>query len=141
MKGIAMIVLSAAALAAACAHKGGPEAAARTREQAATDEAALASALSGRIAGPAQDCVNQADLGGHNSYGRGVIVFSGRTNDVVYVNRPPRGCPGLEFGRALRTKTTTQLCRGDIVTVFDPVTGVEYGGCSLGEFTPYRRTP
>jgi hypothetical protein len=34
----------------------------------------------------------------------------------------------------------SQLCRGDIVTVFDPISGVEFGGCSLGEFTPYRAT-
>ena len=24
-------------------------------------------------------------------------------------------------------------------SVFDPATDVEYGGCALGEFTPYRR--
>ncbi|MGD1148146.1 MAG: hypothetical protein ABR961_09375 [Thermoanaerobaculaceae bacterium] len=135
-----IIVLSAAILAAGCIHNGGPEANARAQAQAAKDEATLAAALSGRIAGPPQDCVSQGDLGGNKSFGRGVILFSGRVNDVVYVNRPPAGCPDLDFGRALKTRTTTtQLCRGDIVTVFDPSSGTEYGGCSLGEFTPYRR--
>ena len=71
-----------------------------------------------------------------------MILFNGRTNDVVYVNRPAGGCSDLEFGRAIKTQTpTTRLCRGDIVTVFDPVSGMDYGGCSLGEFTPYRRAP
>jgi hypothetical protein len=135
-----IIILSAAILAAGCTYSGGPQASARAQEQAAEGEGDLSAALSGRIAGPPQDCVNEADLGGNKSYGRGVILFSGRTNDVVYVNRPAAGCPGLNFGRALKTRTTTtQLCRGDIVTVFDPVSGTEYGGCSLGEFTPYRR--
>ena len=135
-----IIMLFAAILAAGCTYNRGPQASARAQTQAAEDEAGLAAALSGRIAGPPQDCVDQTDLGGNKSYGRGVILFSGRTSDVVYVNRPAAGCPGLDFGRALKTRTTTtQLCRGDIVTVFDPVSGTEFGGCSLGEFTPYRR--
>ena len=135
-----IIMLFAAILAAGCTYNGGAKASARAQAQAAEDEAGLAAALSGRIAGPPQDCVDPRDLGGNKSYGRGVILFSGRTDDVVYVNRPAGGCPGLNFGRALKTlTTTTQLCRGDIVTVFDPISGTEYGGCGLGEFTPYRR--
>jgi hypothetical protein len=135
-----IIMLLAAVLAAGCTHNGGPQASERARAQAAEDEAGLAAALSGRIAGPPQDCVDARDLGGNKSYGRGVILFGGRTDDVVYVNRPAAGCPGLDFGWALKTRTTTtQLCRGDIVIVFDPVSGTEYGGCGLGEFTPYRR--
>ena len=60
--------------------------------------------------------------------------------DVVYVNRGAGGCRALAFGRALRTRNPTgNLCSGDIVTAFEPVSGVEYGGCSLGEFVPYRR--
>ncbi len=97
--------------------------------------------LRGRVAGPPQDCVNEPDLGGNKSYGRGVIVFGDPTGEVIYVNRPPAGCPELTSGRALMTQTTkAQLCRGDIVTVFDPVTRMEFGGCSLGAFTPYRKT-
>lgn len=135
-----IIMLSAAILAAGCTYSGGPQGSARAQAQAAEDEAGLAAALSGRIAGPPQDCVDGRDLGGNKSYGRGVILFSGRTDDVVYVNRPAGGCSDLNFGRALKTlTTTTQLCRGDIVTVFDPISGTEYGGCGLGEFTPYRR--
>ncbi len=134
------IMLFAAVLAAACTCDGGPKATAHSRASAAEDEAGLAAALSGRIAGPPQDCVSQDDLGGNRSYGRRVVLFGGRTDDVVYVNRPAAGCPDLDVGRALKTRTTTtQLCRGDIVTVFDPVSGIEYGSCGLGKFTPYRR--
>jgi len=137
-----VIMLCAAMLAVGCAHNRAPEATAPAQAQAAEDEAGLAAALSGRIAGPPQDCIDQVDLGGNKSYGRGVIVFTGRTDEVVYVNRPPGGCPDLYPGRALKTRTTTtRLCRGDNVTVFDPLSGMEYGGCSLGAFTPYRRAP
>ena len=137
-----IIMLCAAILAAGCTHYRGAEAITPAQAQAVDDEAGLAAALSGRIAGSPQDCVAEPDLGGNKSYGRDVILFSGRTNDVVYVNRPAGGCPDLNFGRAVKIQVpTTRLCRGDIVTVFDPVSGVEYGSCGLGEFTPYRRTP
>ena len=137
-----LIMLCAAVLAVGCTHTGQPEASAGTQTKAAQHEADLAAALSGRIAGTPQDCVTQSDLGSNKSYGRDVILFYGRTSDVVSVNRPAGGCPDLEFGRALKTQnSTTRLCRGDIATVFDPVSGTDYGGCSLGEFTPYRRAP
>jgi hypothetical protein len=135
-----IIMLCAAILMVGCTHSGGPQASAPAQAQAAQHEADLAAALSGRTAGPPQDCVSEADLGGNKSYGRDVILFTGRTNDVVYVNRPAGGCPTLDFGRAIKTQTPmTKLCRGDIVTVFDPVSSIEFGSCSLGEFTPYRR--
>jgi hypothetical protein len=136
----ATMMLLAVVVAAACTHGGQPETRLRTQAQAAEDEAKLAAALSGRIAGPAQDCVDERDLGGSESYGGRVILFRGPTDDVVYVNRPPAGCPGLDSGRALRVRTpAARLCRGDIATVFDPVSGADLGGCSLGEFTAYRR--
>ncbi len=58
----------------------------------------------------------------------------------LWVNHPPAGCPDVTGGRALQIQTTvTQLCRGDIAQVFDPLTGISYGGCGLGDFTPYER--
>jgi hypothetical protein len=69
-----------------------------------------------------------------------VILFEGSTGRTVYVNRPPGGCPELNPFRALRIKTTTgQLCRGDIVSVFDATSGIEYGSCGLGDFVEYRK--
>ena len=106
----------------------------------AKQEADFQQVIAGRTAGPPQSCVNMTLLRGNKSYGEGVIVFEGTTNSVVYVNRPPNGCPELTWSRALRTRTTTsQLCRNDIVTVFDPTSGMQYGGCGLGDFVPYRR--
>ncbi len=96
-------------------------------------------ALAGRSEGPAVSCINQRGLRGNRSLGEGVILFEGR-GDTLYVNRPAAGCPVLDFGRALVTRTTsTQLCRGDIATVVDPISGFSHGSCALGDFTPYRR--
>lgn len=101
-------------------------------------EAELARALEGRVALPPGPCVNLRDLGGNRTVGDAIIF--GDNGRRIWVNRPAGGCPSLDFGRSLRTRTVTgQLCRGDIVTVFDPVTGTEYGGCGLGDFTPYDR--
>ena len=106
----------------------------------ADDEASLASQLRGyEPAGPPVQCVNSRDLMGNRSAGETAIVFSGR-GGRLWVNRPAAGCPDLKSFRALRTRTPgTRLCRGDIATVFDPLSRVEYGGCGLGEFEPYRR--
>lgn len=126
-----IIMLFAAILAAGCTTKSGPQA--TTPE----DEARVAAALSGRIAGPPQDCVDARDLNGNTSYIGGVILFTGRTNDVVWLNRPMGGCSLLNPGRALKF-TGPLLCSSSVVTVVDPATGREVGSCGLGEFTPYR---
>lgn len=108
----------------------------------ASSEAQLAASLRGyEQAGPTTSCVQNRDVGGNRSAGE-AIIFEGRTSATLYVNRPAGGCPSLEFGRALLTRSTqSQLCRGDIATVFDPVSHVQYGGCAFGDFTPYRRVP
>lgn len=122
-----------ALLGAACAPQEPPAMTAR-------QESDFQKVIAGRTAGPPQSCVNMTQLRGNRTYGEGVMVFDGTTNSVIYVNRPPNGCPELKWSRALRTRTSTnQLCRNDIVTVFDPTSGIEYGGCGLGDFVPYRR--
>ncbi|MDB5693720.1 MAG: hypothetical protein JWO81_2783 [Alphaproteobacteria bacterium] len=115
----------------------------RPPEAAANDEAKLAATLADyQQSGPPVSCVNERDLHGNRSVGEAAIIFEGTTSATLWVNRPPAGCPSLDSGRALVTRTTsTQLCRGDIATVFDPVARISYGGCGLGDFTPYRRMP
>ncbi|HEY0626763.1 MAG TPA: hypothetical protein VGD10_08510 [Allosphingosinicella sp.] len=127
-----LLALTAAAVAA-CAPTTPVELTAR-------EQGELNEALRGRVAGTPVNCVQTRDLLGNRSVGEGVILFEGR-GGVVYVNRPAAGCPKIDSGRALVTRTTsTQLCRGDIATVVDPVAGFTYGGCGLGDFVPYRRT-
>jgi hypothetical protein len=123
------------ALTAGCAMDDRAEA-----DRAGDTEAQLSTRLAGyQPDGPPVSCVNMRELRGNRSAG-GAIVFEGTTRSRLWVNNPPGGCPNLGYGRALRTVTpSTQLCRGDIATVFDTVSGMEEGGCGLGEFQPYRR--
>ena len=127
------LAIGAALLAASCMAD-------TPRELSADEEMSLADEL-GRYeqTGPAVSCVASRDLRGNRSVGEGAIIFSG-PGRTIWVNRPPAGCPEIRSGLALQTRTpNTRLCRGDIATVIDPVAGTQYGGCGLGDFTPYRR--
>ncbi len=110
------------------------------RPVSAEAETRLAAELEGYVVdGEPVSCVRSPDLQGNRSVGRNTIVFSGSAGRK-WVNHTRGSCPSLEFGRALRFRTTSpQLCSGEIASVFDPTTGIEYGGCALGDFTPYRR--
>lgn len=107
------------------------------------DEAKLARKLRHHEqAGPPMACVSLAMLRANTLVGETAIVFEGRNFKTLYVNRPEGGCPILRMGRALRTGTGgSRICRGDLVTVWDPVSGVDYGSCPMGDFLPYRRIP
>ena len=85
------------------------------------------------------DCIDLFRLDRSAIVGGTAIVWSDGGNRA-YVNTPPGGCPGLAPDRAITyTVPGTRLCRGDIVTVFDPVAHIPFGSCGLGAFTPYAR--
>lgn len=124
--------ISAAILAAACMSNAPPEMGGRA-------QADLAEELAGRTAVRTVDCVRQAELRSSRSIDEGTIVF-GRGR-VVYVNQTRTACPLMSNFTALRTRTiTTRLCSGDLITIFEPDSGIEHGTCALGEFTEYRRS-
>jgi hypothetical protein len=107
-------------------------------ERAGAPPSAVAAAVRGRTAGPPVSCISRVGLRSTRAIA-GALVFEGR-GGVLYVNEGVAGCGALAFGRAIRTAgPTARLCRGDIVTAFEPVSGMEFGGCALGEFVPYRR--
>ena len=67
----------------------------------------------------------------------GAILYR-MTGGPDYLNSP--GCPNLRHDRTIISHTYSgQLCRGDILTIVDPPSGVGYGGCPLGDFVPYTR--
>ena len=102
-------------------------------------EAALAAALAGRTAREPVSCVRQQDVRNTRSAGGNTLLFDG-PGDTVYVNEASGACPAIRPWHAIRLRTsTTQMCAGELIRVFDPQTGVEYGGCSLGRFVPWRR--
>jgi hypothetical protein len=128
-----VFAVAAAALVSGCAMYAPPA------EMSAQARSQLAEEIGARVAGPKQNCVRSADLRSSRSIDERTIVFDGPSGSI-YVNRPRDGCPMMGRGRAIRTQSTSaQLCSGDIVQVFDPLTGIDYGSCALGEFTHYRR--
>ncbi len=131
-------MLAAAALAAGCAHQTRP--ASGVPPQSVAGDPALTKALAGRVAGAPQECVTLPTLANHKVYGTSAIAFEGVADDVVYVTRTQGPCAALLAGRAITIRgNLTRLCRGDTVISIDPDTGVEYGGCIVGPFVPYRR--
>ena len=111
----------------------------RTAELNSSDTADLTMALAGRTEGEPRNCVRQQDVRNTRSVGGNTILFDG-PGGIVYVNRASGSCPRIQPWHAIRHRTiNTSICSGELIRVFDPQTGVEYGGCSLGSFVPWRR--
>ncbi|HEX8579241.1 MAG TPA: hypothetical protein VIA98_03450 [Allosphingosinicella sp.] len=129
------VALAALALISGCAASADSEANLR-----ADTDVRLAGELSNyRQSGQPVSCVNLRNVRGNHSAGEGAIVFEG-TGNRLWVNRPAGGCPDLRGDRTLITRTPSgQLCRGDIVRVTELTSGIDYGSCGLGDFTPYER--
>jgi len=131
-----ILLLTGLALASAgCTASGPPD-----PRAAQTSAEKLSRALAGyEQSGPPRSCVQLRELRGNHSAGD-AIIFEAQNGPNIYVNNPPGGCPTLDYGRALVTRTSTdQLCRGDIADVVDPVAHITYGGCGLGDFVPYKK--
>ena len=96
------------------------------------DNKGLGTSISGRAL--------ETSISGNRSLDDGGILFGEDIDSRVYVNRPTGGCPSLDGGRFLITRSPTgNLCAGDIVSVREPGPGPDVGSCALGDFTPYRR--
>jgi hypothetical protein len=133
------IAAAAAALAAGCANDADLSSGESAVLNAADSSAELGQALAGRTAGPPRSCVRLQDVRNTRSAGRDVILFDG-PGDLVYVNRARSSCPEIKSWHAIRHRTVgTNICANELIRVFDPNSGIEYGGCALGEFVPWRR--
>ena len=129
-----LAILLAGAVLASCSVTAG-----QPVKTSAADAAALDDALAGRVAGEPRSCVRQQDVRNSRSAGGDTILFDG-PGGVVYANRTSGSCPRILPWHALSHRTSgTNMCAGELIRVFDPQSGVEYGGCSLGAFVPYRR--
>lgn len=135
MRMFGFVAIGASTLLAGCTMDNRPSVSAAT--ESARAEADLAAELSGRQAGPAQQCVQLTALRGNRGIGQDVILFEG-VGGRVYVNRPSGGCR-LRSGQTLVTRTPSgRLCSGDIAQVVDVPSG-PVGSCTLGDFVPYER--
>ena len=117
---------------AACASNESP-----TAQTAAAEE--VPAALKGEAIGKPVSCLTTRDIDQIKAVTDQVVLVRMRGGDV-YRAEPQPSCPRLSrTGSALSYKTTTsQLCNIDPVTVFDPISGIFYGTCTLGDFTPYK---
>ncbi|HEX8217022.1 MAG TPA: hypothetical protein VF577_06125 [Allosphingosinicella sp.] len=103
-------------------------------------DAVLSEALAGRIEGEPRNCVRQQDILDTRSAGGNTLLFEAK-GGLVYVNRAGGSCPRIQPWHAIRHRAiNTSICSGELIRVFDPQSGIEFGGCSLGEFVPWRRT-
>jgi hypothetical protein len=126
--------LLAAATLAACTTSSDPVV------RTTMDEAALDEALAELSPGSPVNCVRQQDVRNTRSPGGNAILFDG-PGGTVYLNRASGACPAIRPWHAIRHRTiNTQICSGELIRVFDPQSGIEYGGCTLGAFVPWRRT-
>lgn len=94
-------------------------------------------ALTGRTPGKPVTCIDLPRIDSSQIFDSGAILYRMK-GGPDYLNDPH--CPSLKQDRSIASRTpSTSLCRGDILRVFEPVSGIEYGSCPLADFVPYAR--
>ncbi len=102
-------------------------------------EERLARALEGRVAGEPKDCINLRDIRSSRIIEDTAIVYEGPGN-TLWVNRPRAGADTLDSWDVLVTNThSSQLCRVDVVRLYDTTARMQTGFVFLGDFVPYRK--
>ncbi|WP_213980105.1 hypothetical protein [Sphingomonas sp. dw_22] len=124
---IQILLLSAAAIAV-------PAGAA----QRDTPEAKLQKMLTGRVEGPAVDCINLSTITSSQIIDGKAIVY--RSGGKLYVNEPRSGADSLNDDDILVTRTfSSQLCSVDTVRLIDRTSRFPRGFVLLGKFVPYTK--
>lgn len=101
-------------------------------------EEELAKVLEGRVAGEPRDCLDLMDARGTQIIDKTAIVY--RSGKTLWVNRPRGGAETLDTWDVLVSKPfASQLCRMDIVHLYDSSSRMPTGFISLGQFVPYRK--
>lgn len=98
--------------------------------------AAVAQALAGRVAGPAQECISE--FGQDHPYvidPQTIAYGYGRT---IYINRLAGPCPSVDPMNVLITETHGGMfCRGDHIRGAEPGTIIPGPVCILNQWVPY----
>lgn len=133
------VILAILPLLGACAMQDTPEARAAAADREADIQAELAHELRGMSPGEPVSCISLPRITSSKVIGERVLLYKAGSN-LVYRNDPVGGCPGLDDGSALITRTPgTRLCSGEIATVQDLRVGVPHGSCVFSEWVPYRK--
>lgn len=116
----------AAALAAAGCATAAPE---RVNESLAAKLETM------RPTGDKEACLNLTRISSIQGVDERTLLVRTGVNDY-YVNRTNGRCSGVTstFNRIQYKTTTTQLCRGEIISVVDNQSGFNTGSCSFGTF-------
>lgn len=100
-------------------------------------EERLAKMLEGREAGEPVSCITLFSSNNLRVIDKTALVY--KTGSTIYVNRP-RDPNSLNPRDVLIMKrTSSQLCKQDIVNTADQTTGMYTGSVFLGDFVPYRK--
>jgi hypothetical protein len=88
-----------------------------------------------KATGEPRTCIpNRANISTKQS-GDSVLMF--RSGSIWFRNELRARCPMMRDDRVLIFRTTTtQYCELDPFEIVDPVSGINFGICSLGQFTP-----
>jgi hypothetical protein len=114
-----------------------PAIAAPRAEPVVARSPALDKLLGTAVAGPAVDCINLPRVRSSTTLSNPdtIVYRMGRTQ---YVNQPAGGC-NFRLDPIIVSRTpSTNLCRGDIISVVDRSSRIPVGSCGLGSFVPYR---
>ncbi len=94
--------------------------------------------LQGKVAGPPVGCISTIRANDMRWLDASTVAFKQGSN-LVYVNHFNGGCDNYGERYAMVTRqVTSQMCRGDIVQLIDPVAHYPAGSCVFGDFIPYR---
>jgi|TARA_R110000765_G_scaffold58463_2_gene114253 hypothetical protein len=103
-------------------------------------QAMLDKRLEGRTAGEAKSCISGNDQRNMTVISDDILIFSSSRNaKTIYVNKPYGGCHNADRNILVYKRSTSALCRGEIINLVDNASGMTVGSCAFGDFIPYTR--
>ena len=102
-------------------------------------EQEIAKAIAGRVEGKPVDCIYQHDIRSSRIVDRTAIIYE-MSNGTIYINRPESGASFMHWDDVLVTDTHgPQLCRVDIIRLYNTSSRIQTGSVGPGMFVPYSR--
>lgn len=102
---------------------------------AAAEKAPPTDPMTLKATGEPRTCISNRANVSTKMAGDSVLMF--RSGSTWFRNELRARCPWMRDDRILTFRTTTtQYCELDPFDVVEPISGINYGICSLGRFTP-----
>jgi hypothetical protein len=101
------------------------------------DQRRMAVLLDDKVPGEPESCITLRPTTQSSIIGDRMVLY--RNGTTVYANDFDGQCSNLRSDSTIVTSTpSNRLCSGDIAEIRDPHSGISFGSCAYGEFTPYR---